>query len=152
MSAVEVRARAALPCTAERAFAEVADLERYPRWLRIVQVVLAAPAVDGDAGPAWWVEVGARVGPLRRTKRLRMVQVVHEPPWRVRFERAELDGRPHAPWTLDVSVEPSEAPAGGRVSVAMELCYGGSSWIPPLDAVLASEVRRAAGRLAAQVA
>lgn len=142
---MDLTARAALPCSQERAFAEVAALDDYPAWLGIVVAVAPAPASAGDDGPAWWVDVGARLGPLRRTKRLRMVRVVHAPPRRVRFERHELDAQPHAPWVLSVDVD-----AG--VTVVMDLHYGGSAWLGWLDPILTAEVRRAGGRLAARVA
>ena len=152
MSDVEFTARAHLVCSAGRAFEEVVDLERYPRWLGIVQRVRAAESQPGDAGPAWWVDIGARLGPLRRTKRLRMVRDIHEPPRRVRFARAEVDGRSHAPWVMDVVVAAVDSSLTEGVTVRMDLRYDGTKWVPLLDAVLASEVRRAAGRLAEQVA
>jgi uncharacterized protein YndB with AHSA1/START domain len=138
---VDTTGTARLPAPPERVFAEVADLGTYPQWLGIVR------AVDPD-GEAWVVELGARVGPLRRTKRVRMARTVHQPPERVRFERAELDGRPHSPWVLEAVVTP--AGADGSL-VAMHLHYGGSKWLPGLDVVLHQEVRRAGGRLAARM-
>src|SRR5688500_11916467 len=94
-----------------RVFAEVADLGTYPRWLGIVHA--AVPASAGDAGdevgPAWSVEIGARLGPLRRTKRVRMVRVVCDEPTAVRFERVEDDGREHSAWVLQADLRPAGA-------------------------------------------
>jgi hypothetical protein len=146
---MDLTARADLACSPERAFAEVASLDGYPAWLSIVLAVVAAPTAGGDPGPAWWVDVGARLGPFRRTKRLRMVRVEHQPPCRVRFERAEVDGRTHAPWVLSIDVEPR---LDEEAAVVMRLHYGGSAALGWLDPILSSEIRRAGGRLAARLA
>jgi hypothetical protein len=151
---VDLAARAALPCTLERAYAEVASLDGYPAWLGIVLAVERVAVVAGDGGPAWAVDIGARIGPLRRTKRVRMVRVHDEPPAAVRFERRELDGRAHSPWVLSASVAPAPSPSPSLpgCQLGIDLHYGGSAWLPLLDAVLAAEVRRAGGRLAARLA
>ena len=66
-------------------FAEVATLDRYPTWMRLVREAepTAAAAVDPPAGAApstgtserpaaaWIVELQAQVGPFARSKRLR---------------------------------------------------------------------------------
>ena len=121
-----------------RVFTHVADLATYPQWLGIVH---SATAVDDDV---WEVELGARLGPLRRTKRVRMVRTECDPSAGVvRFERMELDGREHSAWRLHAAVAPAEQ--GSRLT--MQLHYGGSAWLPGLEAVLAHEVRRAGARL-----
>jgi hypothetical protein len=148
LAGVDLTSRAVLPCVPERAFAEIATLDGYPAWLGIVLAVSAADAAAGENGPAWWVELGARLGPLRRGKRVRMVRRLHEPPHRARFERDEADGRSHSPWVLTASLTP--LPIG--CELLMGLHYGGAAWLPLLDVVLAAEVRRAGGRLAARVA
>ncbi len=142
---MDLTARTALPCSAERAFTEVATLEGYPAWLGIVQAV--APAVSGatDGGPAWWVDLGARLGPVRRAKRVRMVRTVCESPVVVRFDRCETDGREHSPWVLGAEVVPRAE--GDGVEIVMHLHYGGARWLPLLDMALAGEVRRAGSRL-----
>jgi hypothetical protein len=53
-----------------------------------------------DDRRTWEVELQAQVGPFARSKRLRMVRVVHDPGRRVVFERDEIDGRRHSPWIL----------------------------------------------------
>lgn len=119
--------------------AAVADLGTYPAWLTIV--LSADPAPDGAAG-AWIVEIGARLGPVRQAKKLRMVRSVHHPDLVV-FERHELDGREHSPWVMRVGV----TPAAGGCRLDVHLFYGGSLPLPFLDRVLAGEVRRAPARL-----
>lgn len=112
----------------------VADLTTYPAWLGVV----AAVVPDGDG---WLVDIGARLGPLRRTKRVRMARAADDA---LRFERQEDDGRAHSPWVLAGTVAP-EGRAGTRLT--MHLYYGGGLWAPGLDRVLRDEVRRALPRL-----
>lgn len=124
------------PAPPEALFAVVEDLARYPEWLDIVR----AATPDGDGN--WDVELRGRVGPLARSKRLRMARTVHEVPSRVVFERSEA-GR--SPWTLTATVEPTAE--GSRLT--MSLHYGGALWGPVLDRLLADEVTRARPRLVA---
>lgn len=141
--------RSVLPVSADRAYGAVRDLATYPAWLRIVQSVAPAAARPDDGGPAWLVDLGARLGPLRRTKRVRMVRTTDDPGARVCFERVEQDGREHSEWTLRAELE-SAGPAG--TSLTMHLHYGGSAWLPGLDLILAQEVRAGAARLARHLA
>ena len=90
-----------LPGPPERAYAFVDDLQQYPPWMTLIHEVAPAPPSAGDppGTSAWTVELRAQVGPLARSKQLRMVRTIHEPPTSVCFERIEVDGRSHAPWT-----------------------------------------------------
>ncbi|MDQ1446364.1 MAG: hypothetical protein QOI20_2828 [Acidimicrobiaceae bacterium] len=128
-----------VPAGLEAVFAYVADLATYPRWLGIVQT--ADPEPDRD--PAWRVDLGARLGPLRKTKRVRMVRVACRPSSHVRFERVEQDGRDHSAWVLTADL----LPEGSGTRLCMHLHYGGGRWLPGLDLLLREEVRRATGRL-----
>jgi hypothetical protein len=128
-----------------RVFAAIADLSTYPQWLGIVLEVREAEPHEADTGPAWFVDLGARLGPLRRTKQVRMVRVVHEPETRVRFERHEHDGREHSAWVLAGAVDPLDDVSSCRAR--MDLHYGGAGWIPGLDRILRQEIRRAPRRL-----
>ena len=143
LAAVDLTASAALDVPPERVFEEVADLSTYPGWLGIVHGARPAGPHGDDPGPAWLVDVGARLGPLRRTKRVRMVRVEHQPPTLVSFERREHDGRSHPPWILTAGVEASGA--GSLLTVALH--YGGAPSLPLVDVVLGEEMRRARGRL-----
>lgn len=131
-----------LGCDPATSFAEVGDLTAYPSWLELV--TRADPA-----GPdAWRVVLSARVGPFRRSKTLRMVRTVHvtpegTTPGRVRFERAEQDGRQHATWVLDCTV--GEIPGGSRLT--MELRYDGGLFGPVLEPVLADQIARGRSNL-----
>ena len=114
------------------------DLSGYAAWLGFV--LAAAPDA---AGGAWLVDIGTRLGPFRRSKRLRMVSVATDDAWRCRYERCELDGREHSPWVLAATVGP--APEGAKLT--MDLSYGGGLWLPGLDLVLDAEIRGAGRRL-----
>lgn len=126
--------------------ATVADLSTYPSWLDIVTAADHVPSDEGDPGAAWSVVLRGQLGPLRRSKRLRMVRVLDEAPTRVRFERRELDGRAHSPWVLEATLEPPETP-DDDVALTVRLHYGGSLWVPILDRVLRDEIERSRPRL-----
>ena len=134
-------------CPAADLFAWVGSLDSYDRWLDIVPRTEPAPAAAGDPGPAWFVTLRGRLGPLARSKRLRMVRSLHEPPSRAVFERREVDGRDHADWILRATVT-SE---GSGSMLTMALHYGGSLWVPLLDRLLTSEIESSRRRLRALV-
>lgn len=129
------------PVSPARLFVEVEDLEGYPGWLGLV--------LSASPGPPWDVEIGARVGPVRRAKRLRMERTVHDPPNHVRFERREADGEAHSRWVLDAVVRP----VGPGSHLRVQLSYGGGLGPlgPVLERVLAVEVARARPRLLARL-
>jgi hypothetical protein len=120
----------------------VDDLARYPQWMPLVHgAVEAGAAEDGEnrGCPSWDVELRARVGPLARSKRLRMVRTEHRPPHVAVFERQEIDGRAHAPWVLRADL----ADSVDGVELTMTLRYGGSLWSGAvLQRVLDDEIRR----------
>jgi len=132
--------------TPSRVFPHVAELDAYPSWLGLVHSAIGEP----DATPpAWAVEIRAQVGPLARSKQLRMVRARCEPDREVEFERAELDGRRHARWTLRVELEPV---AHDSTLVTMHLAYDGALWTGGvLDRVLAAEVAKGRDGLMALV-
>ncbi len=135
-----------VPADAATTFPHVADLDRYPAWMRLVH---HAGRLDGDDPPAWDVEIRARVGPFARSKRLRMVRTRLEPDTAVEFERAETDGRSHARWRLAVDLTPD---GPGATLVTMRLDYDGALWTGGLlDRVLDDEIRRGRSGLTALV-
>lgn len=136
--------------SADRLFSFVDDLGDYPQWMDLVHRVEVAAPVDGDDGrPAWNVELRARVGPLARSKRLRMRRtVLDEAAHRVVFERAEADGRRHSPWVLTGDVEHGD----GASTLRMHLHYGGGLWTGGvLERVLTDQITNGRERLAALV-
>ncbi len=164
---MEIVAEMEAECAPAQLFAWVDDLSRYPEWLEIVtRAEPEAPSPAGTAGEpagspapgsgpvadtdgaAWAVDLRGRVGPLARSKRLRMVRTLHAPPHRVRFERVELDGRNHSPWTLEASVDGS----GTTSRLSMSLRYGGGLFGPVLERILRDEIARSRAQLASLVA
>lgn len=123
--------------SAAELFQQVATLDRYPAWMRLVHRVTE---VEPDEGrPAWLVELRARVGPFARSKQLRMVRTVFEDGRRARFERIQHDDRDHAAWVLTATV----VDADGGATVVTDLTYGGSLWgSAVLQRVLDDEIRR----------
>lgn len=140
-------------------FAVVSDLGTYPEWLDIVgRAERTEPLDDRDsagttgsvstvANPAWMVDLRAQLGPLRRSKRLRMERTVCEDDTIAVFRRHELDGRSHSDWILTAKID--EIPGGVRLT--MDLHYGGSLWLPALDKILQQEIRRSSRRLVEMV-
>jgi hypothetical protein len=124
-------------------FAWVEDLARYPAWLEIVPRAEPVEGNPADEGPAWSVDLRGQVGPFARSKRLRMVRVVHEPPTRVVFERREHDGRRHSLWRLTAEVR---AASEGSV-LDMHLHYGGRLGGGPVEGLLAREIEGSRQRL-----
>jgi hypothetical protein len=144
---VDVTADLDAPCAPAELFEWVDDLGRYPQWLDIVPRAVPDEAHPDDAGPAWSVDLRGRLGPLARSKRLRMVRTALAP-GQVRFERVEHDGRRHSPWVLEASVD--ETDGGSRLRV--HLHYGGSLVGPIVERLLADEIARSRPRLLALVA
>ncbi len=140
---MEIERRLVAPCSAEELFGYVDDLGRYPAWMNLVHDVAAAAPRPGE-DRAWDVELRAELGPLARSKRLRMTRTHHEPATSVVFERAEVDGRTHAPWLLRADL----ATAAPGTELTMTLRYGGSLWAGAvLERVLDDAVRRGSERL-----
>ncbi len=124
-------------------FEQIATLDRYPAWMRLVHRVAPLPA--DDKGPAWWVELRARVGPFTRSKQLRMVRTAYVVNELVRFERVEDDERDHAEWILQGQV----VDAGHGADLTMHLEYTGELWsMNVLGRILDDEVRRSTTVLA----
>jgi hypothetical protein len=147
-----------VPGPPERAFALVDDLSVYPRWMDLVHDVGEVEPTGGLR--TWNVELQAQVGPFARSKRLRMVRVVHDPGRRVVFERAEVDGKRHSPWILGAALDPEASDdqdgfdgageAGTMTRLTMTLTYGGNLWTGAvLQRVLDDHVERGAAALRA---
>ncbi len=134
---MDVVAALVAPCSPEALFSWVDDLGLYPQWL---EIVTKAEPIDGGA---WAVDLRGRLGPLARSKRLRMVRGATTDPLSVRFERAELDRREHSPWVLEATVTPN---ADGA-ELHMRLHYGGGLFGPVLERVLRDEIERSRLRL-----
>jgi uncharacterized protein YndB with AHSA1/START domain len=145
---VELTTTMTAPCPPERLFAALEDLADYPGWLSIVDRAVPADAAEGDEGPVWTVDLRGRIGPLARSKRLRMVRTVCDAPRRLRFERREVDGRRHSPWVLHAETEPQ----GDGSEVRLTLHYGGSFGGALLERMLVDEIEASRPRLLERVA
>ena len=143
--AVDVTASLEAAVAADALFSVVGDLGTYPEWLDIVPRAEPAPCADADAGPAWSVDLRGQLGPLRRSKRLRMVRTVSTPSELAVFERREIDGRSHSDWIMRARIDRGASTGTSRLT--MELHYGGSMWVPMLDRLLAEEIERSRTRL-----
>lgn len=140
---MDLEGTAPVDASPSRVFAEVADLGTYPGWLGIVHGADPSPPHADDAGPAWMVDLGAKVGPIPLTKRVRMVRTEHLAPKLVRFERREHDGTTHSDWILTAEVEVADP---GSV-LTVRLHYGGAGRLPGIDAILREEIRKGGPRL-----
>lgn len=120
----------------------VEDLERYPQWLTIVPRAVPDPPAPGDEGPAWSIHLRGKVGPLSRSKRLRMVRTRAEE-HEIVFERREVDGQQHSAWVLRASLAPQ--PAG--TTLTMHLHYGGQLWEALVERLLRDEIEQSRVRL-----
>jgi len=143
---MDITASLEAPCAAEQLFVLVDDLATYPQWNGLVHSAVAEP---GDA-PVWDVELRARLGPLARSKRLRMVRTVRDTEtFTVTFERDQADGRNHSPWLLRATI----VEQGGTSTLTMQLHYGGSLWTGgALERVLAEQITSGRERLLQLVA
>jgi hypothetical protein len=140
---MDVVAELEAPCPPARLFEEVGDLGRYPGWLSIV------PRAEPTDDDAWTVDLRGRLGPMARSKRLRMVRTELEAPRHCRFERRELDARDHSAWVLDATVDELD---DGRSRLTMRLHYGGSFGGSLLERMLRDEIERSRPALLALVA
>jgi hypothetical protein len=139
---MDVHASLEAPCAPDELFRFVDDLTQYPNW---VDLVHRASAVADASGPVWQIELRARIGPLARSKQLRMRRTTHDTVGHVAvFERDEVDGRRHAPWVLRAEV--TQVPGGS--SLQMHLHYGGALWTGGvLERTLADQITNGRERL-----
>lgn len=143
--AVDVTASLEASVAPDALYDVVSDLGTYPQWLDIVPRADAVEPAAEESGPAWSVDLRGQLGPLRRSKRIRMLRTVARPAEQVVFERRELDDRSHSDWVLRAGIAHDERAA--TCLLTMELHYGGSMWMPMLDRLLADEIERSRGRL-----
>jgi hypothetical protein len=138
---MDVTASLDAPCSAAQLFELVDDLSTYPRWNGLVHSAEPEPGND----TAWDVELRARLGPLARSKRLRMVRTVRDAEdFSVTFERQQADGRNHSPWVLVATIVEHD----GLSTLTMHLHYGGSLWTGgALERVLAEQITSGRERL-----
>lgn len=146
---MDVNASLAAPCEADVLFGLVDDLSVYPHWVDLVHRADALSVGEWDvvSDAVWQVELRARIGPLARSKRLRMKRTEHDLIARhVVFTRSEADARRHSAWVLTADVKPSDAGS----ALTMHLHYGGGLWTGGvLERALADQITNGRARLAA---
>jgi hypothetical protein len=143
---MDITASLEAPCAAADLFELVDDLSTYPQWNGLVHSALPEP----DSEAAWDVQLRARLGPLARSKRLRMVRTRRDAgTFMVTFERDQADGRNHSPWVLDAAIVERD----GLSTLTMHLHYGGTLWTGgALEKVLAEQITSGRERLLQLVA
>jgi carbon monoxide dehydrogenase subunit G len=141
---VDIEGVAELSFPVAQVYNELRELDGYADWLTIVRKVERV-----SDQPAWLVDLGAGIGPLRRTKRVRMIRAEDTPPSLVRFKRSETDERDHSAWVLTASLQSS---GDARTHLTMHLHYGGLDWLPLVGLALREEIRRAGPRLGHRLA
>ena len=113
-----------LQTSSDIVFEVVSDLETYPDWLDIVENVLA------ESNDAWFVTLTAKIGPIKRSKKLRMIRTVEDNT--VNFIRQETHDREFSIWEMTSTVtELSESSS----NLLIELNYSGAYWSSLLDAL-----------------
>jgi hypothetical protein len=135
------------PCPPATVRPWVDDLACYPRWLTIVPRAVPDAAVAADEGPAWAIHLRAKVGPLSRSKRLRMVRTRADDD-EIVFERREVDGQEHSAWVLRARLVPN----GNGCTLVMHLHYGGQLWESLVERLLRDEIEQSRVRLLALLA
>ncbi len=146
---MDVHASLEAPCAADVLFGLVDDLAVYPHWVDLVH--RADPLSTGEwdvvSDAVWQIELRARIGPLARSKRLRMKRTEHDLIARhVVFTRSEADARRHGAWVLTADVKPADTGS----TLTMHLHYGGGLWTGGvLERALADQITNGRARLAA---
>lgn len=155
---MQTRVELIAPCGPDELFVHVSDLDRYPVWMG--GLVYAAERLEDDSNdqPAWWVELRSRIGPLARSKKLRMVRTEIIEGHLAVFERREVDGREHSTWRLQVEVNAVAAVGSGpdtagpeeimESHLEMTLTYEGRLWTGGiLEKVLQDQIDRGRDQL-----
>ncbi len=117
----------------------VSDLATFPQWIEIVDTVV----VDAGEPPAHFVILKARLGPISRSKKLRMVQTARggesdpEANNSVTFERQETHDIEVAMWKMNVT---ACSTGESSTQLSISLSYDGELWLPAFGAILDSQV------------
>ena len=104
---MDITASLEAPCAADQLFELVDDLSTYPQWNGLVHSAVAEPGDD----PVWDVQLRARLGPLARSKRLRMVRTVRDAEALTRHVRTR-SGRRSKPFAVGALAPPSSNTTG----------------------------------------
>jgi hypothetical protein len=137
-------------------FGVLADPTKWPDW--IGPVVSVEPheslSIEPVVGAAWHVEVGVKIGPFKKTSRVRIELVDVVAGEYAIFRRVERqfndEGAQNAPAPLlEFDVRLTEQDASGLMLVATSLRFDGK-FPPGVESIVTNEMRRTIDRLSAQ--
>ena len=137
---IEIRVNAPV----EKVFETLRDLIIFQTLLEFVDSVEPETSESDSELAAWQVTLRARIGPLSRMKRLRMVRTKNITNSHIIFSREETDGKDHADWTLKIGLSSLDAKES---TIALEIAYGGKLWSGSVDKALYSEIESAQKKL-----
>lgn len=131
------------PCTPELLFSIVEDLTNITPWLDLLGGADPSPVDPSDAGPAWDATFAIKLGPLTKTKDVRLVRIVHTPPTDVVYERHEFpiegkDTSQIAMWRLTLRVTPTDTGS----SLHVHVFYGGDALGDMAEGILTKELKK----------
>ncbi len=141
---MNVEATFEAPCEPELMFSLMEDLENITPWLDLLGGAERTTADPSDVGPAWDATFAIKLGPLTKTKDVRLVQIVHEPYEKVVYERHELpiegkDASQIAMWRLTMKVSPTDT--GSLLYV--HVFYGAEALGDMAEGILTKELNKA---------
>lgn len=140
------------PCPPELLFSIVEDLAEISPWLDLLGDAVPCSPAQGDIGPAWDSTFAIKLGPLTKTKDVRLVRIVHKAPSEVVYERHEVpvEGRDPsqiAMWRLTLKVRPVDS--GSRLDV--HVFYGGDALGDMAEGILTKELKKSRPALLKEV-
>ena len=141
MSVVDRTVKIDIDVAPAAVMAVMADLTTYPRWMGLVHRVETTTPAEGGRSPAYTVDLRARIGPVARSKRLRMVRAELDPGRSVCFEREEVSGRDTSRWVMSAEADEGQ--------LRVRLRYDGHLWAWALEQALEMAIRRDRPRLLA---
>lgn len=140
------------PCSPEVLFAITEDLANISPWLDLLGDAKPASPDPSDVGPAWDATFVVKLGPLTKTKDVRLVQIEHEPYKSVVYERHEIptegkDPSKIAMWRLTLKVSPTNEGS----SLFVNVFYGGDALGDMAEGILTKELNKSKPALLKEV-
>ena len=137
---IEIRVNAPV----EKVFETLRDLVIFQTLLGFVDSVEPETPESDSELAAWQVTLRARIGPLSRMKRLRMVRTKDNANSHIIFSRQETDGKEHADWVLNIGLISLGAK---EATITIEISYRGKLWNGSVDKALQSHIESAQKKL-----
>lgn len=141
-----------VPCAPEVLFAITEDLANISPWLDLLGAAVPASPDPSDVGPAWDATFVVKLGPLTKTKDVRLVRIEHEPYKSVVYERHEIptegkDPSKIAMWRLTLKVSPTNDGS----SLFVNVFYGGDALGDMAEGILTKELNKSKPALLKEV-